>query len=367
MVTSLSFGYVIGMERSQVTLLAVAVALGACSNSTSSNGAGGSAGQPGIAGAGGDADPNAPAVFRAVFMADTHVIGPQYECCSESDGIDNSSIIKTVDRFREVTQQINGMNPPPDFVVILGDVVHDAHHSDDPGWYTENENAFTVASELFEQLDMPVHLVWGNHDYEVRCNPDRKSYDREMTHQVYRNIFDAEPYYALEHKGWKFLFLNSQLGPSWDIEDERCDTGTASFGSEQLAWVDGELQDGMPAMAFSHHNRIFWMNDENTEGANPDLVTVLDRHDNFVTNFAGHLHRWIYGIDGREERVLGGTRYDTDNFWLVELDGVNGTYRILDEDKGVVWNSCADTYNYEEATPKRVEGAEELGDCVQGL
>ncbi len=40
---------------------------------------------------------------------------------------------------------------------------------------------------------------------------------------------------------------------------------------------------------------------------------------------------------------------------------------MLDEDEGAIGNSCADTFDYGEAVPKRVEGAEELGDCVQGI
>jgi len=40
-----------------------------------------------------------PASFRVVLVADTHVIGPEYICCSESPGLDNESIMKTPGRL----------------------------------------------------------------------------------------------------------------------------------------------------------------------------------------------------------------------------------------------------------------------------
>ena len=43
--------------------------------------------------------PAGPSTFRAVFMTDTHIIGPQYTCCSENSPADNSSIVKTVERL----------------------------------------------------------------------------------------------------------------------------------------------------------------------------------------------------------------------------------------------------------------------------
>ena len=69
-----------------------------------------------------------PDKFRAVFIADTHIIGPQYTCCSESEGADNASIVRTVERLESTQAKINGMRPRPDMVFVLGDVLHDAHH-----------------------------------------------------------------------------------------------------------------------------------------------------------------------------------------------------------------------------------------------
>ena len=81
-------------------------------------------------------EPDEEKSFRAVFIADTHVVGPQYECCSESEGLDNDSIMQTQDRLIAVREQINAIVPPPDMVFVLGDVVHNAAGlSDDLSWF----------------------------------------------------------------------------------------------------------------------------------------------------------------------------------------------------------------------------------------
>lgn len=69
--------------------------------------------------------PQEPGTFRVAMVADTHVIGPEYVCCSESEGIDNESIMKTPERLAAVVAAINAVEPPPELVFVLGDVVHD--------------------------------------------------------------------------------------------------------------------------------------------------------------------------------------------------------------------------------------------------
>ena len=54
-----------------------------------------------------------PETFRVVFIADTHVIGPQYTCCHESDGVDNASIMKTPRRLKAIRETINGRHLSP--------------------------------------------------------------------------------------------------------------------------------------------------------------------------------------------------------------------------------------------------------------
>lgn len=303
--------------------------------------------------------------LRIVLVADTHVIGPQYTCCSESDGVDNDSIMRTPERLTQTIARINAIEPRPDYVFVLGDVLHDAFHSADAGWYADNESAFSVAAERFAALEVPVHFLWGNHDYEVRCGGGEGSYSRELAHELFDTFFDSPPYSVVEAGGWNFALLNSQLGPTWDENDPQCNTSLGSFGAAQLAWLDTVLATGKPSVVLTHHHRLTSLASDEGEGENRDLTAVLGRHDNVAVHFAGHLHRW-YDLEPTEQSVvrhiiLGSTRYDDDNFWLVEFSR-DGSWSIVDYDKPQWFSTCADTWLYEGIAAPDV-GAPETGDC----
>jgi predicted phosphodiesterase len=299
------------------------------------------------------------------FIADTHVIGPQYTCCSESDGVDNDSIMHTPARLASTIAQINAIEPPPDRVFLLGDVLHAAHHSTDPDFYETEETAFSVAAELLAELEAPLHILWGNHDYEVDCNQGPDHHERELSHQLFARFFDTEPYGVVDDGGWRFVLTNSQLGPTWDVESSDCDTEFGSYGEEQLAWLDGLLGEGMPSVVMSHHHMLTATASNENDGENPDLSTVIGRHDNVAMHMAGHMHRWYdfepATLSPVRHIILGATRYDTDNFWLAEF-GAEGTYEILDYDKPQWQTTCADTWSYAGAPELDGSGTED-GDC----
>ncbi len=307
--------------------------------------------------------PPTPGTFRVAMLADTHVIGPDYECCSESEGIDNDSIMKTPARLEAVRDQINGLDPQPDLVFVLGDVVHDALLYDDLETYLDRETGYSRAAELFRGFAMPVHFVWGNHDYDVHCSGPSK--DRELAHDIFGALFGAPPTGSVDHKGWRFLLTNSQLGPTWTPGHALCETGLASYGPEQLAWIDAQLDEGLPTFVMAHFYTLVTKLNEDPGAGRPDLPSVLARHDNLKLFLAGHMHRWV---DSRAaanfpQVILGATRYDTDNFWLFELEEYGDSYQILDEDKPVWFTTCADTWTYEGPVPGPAAGSPEEGDC----
>ena len=305
-----------------------------------------------------------PSTFRVVFIADTHVIGPQYTCCSESDGIDNDSIMKTPDRLAAVRDAVNALEPQPDLVFVLGDVMHDSHVFETEAEYSADETGWSRAADLFDGFAAPVHLVWGNHDYEVSCDPNRHQFAASFTHALFDRFFAAPPTDVIDHKGWRFILANSQLGPTWEPGHPLCNTGQASYGREQLAWIDGLLDDGMPSMVMAHYYMAVTARSEDPDGPFPGLLDVLAAHDNMQLFLAGHMHRWIDGREGGDfpQVVLGATRYDTDNFWLFEFDEGGDTYRIIDEDKPRWYTTCADTWQYD--PPPGVDAtAVEDGDC----
>jgi 3',5'-cyclic AMP phosphodiesterase CpdA len=308
-------------------------------------------------------DPVTPGTFRVAFIADTHVIGPQYVCCSESEGLDNESIMKTPDRLAAVVDQLNAVNPPPEAVFVLGDVVHDAHVFDSLDAYEAEETAWSRAAALFDGLDMPVHLVWGNHDYDVDCGEvgdDR----RLFTHDLFDRFFGAEPTKVVDLYGWRFILANSQLGPTWDAVDGACSTGTGSFGAAQLTWLDEQLGEGRPSVVMSHHYLPVTRAEEDPAGLG-DYESVLSARSNMKLSLAGHAHRWIdftpsYGFP---HILLGATRYDTDDFWIVEFSKESDAYTILDFDKARWLTTCADTWVYDGTPAPDPANPAETGDC----
>jgi len=306
---------------------------------------------------------------RVVIIADTHVIGPQYTTPVENSPADNESILLTPMRLRALRDQVNAMQPKPEAVFVLGDVVHASHHSTDLAWYDANRNAYTEAREIFAGFDMPVHVVMGNHDYEMTCG--HETYPKALSEELFRHFFGAEPYYAVEVGGFRFYLLNGQQGPSWDPAGAGCDTEIASFGAAQLGWLARELDDGKPSVVMSHYMSILWAADENPGVAGQDdLRAVIRTHRNVLMALAGHTHRWLdftglsTGNSHLPHFVLGPARYDPDNFWTLELDRETGTLTIVDKDKAIWSSTCSTTYRYDgDPAPG---GGDAAGTCVSG-
>ena len=311
------------------------------------------------------ADSGATEPLRIAFIADTHVIGPQYECCSEGDGLDNASIMKTPDRLAETVAVINAIDPPPEHVFLLGDVVHAAHHGTDFDWYIRRENAFSRASALLSDLNMPLHILWGNHDYEVVCGGGSGHHSRAFTHRLFSHFFGAEPYGVVDAKGWRFVMLNSQLGETWSADSSLCSTGTGSYGEDQLAWLNTQLEQDRPTIVMSHHHMLSSTLSNENNGPHPDISTVLGRHENVIDHISGHFHRWLdldaSDVHPARHLILGATRYDTDNFWVADL-GADGSLTIVDYEKAKWMTTCADTWQYADSASV-VRGAVEEGDC----
>jgi len=91
--------------------------------------------------------------------------------------------------FRQAVKQINALNP--DFVVICGDLVN-----------TPNEQSFADFNKIKEKFSVPCYCVCGNHDVGNKPTPESLQYYRKWI---------GEDYYSFEHKGYVFVFVNTQL------------------------------------------------------------------------------------------------------------------------------------------------------------
>lgn len=275
-------------------------------------------------------DDGTPRKFRVLILADTHIIGPQY------DG-NEDAIYTTEDNARQVALTVNGIAPQPDFGVLLGDVFHDGFHGEPTvDWYKNNTSAVSIAAQVLDTFDTPVYPVWGNHDYTF----DNDRYPHSFAHELFAEFFDRAAYYAIDYGGWKFILANGNLGSK----------GQGSYGAEQLAWIDAQLAEGKPSMLFTHYmlmDNIIQTVTHHDESDGPirDLYQLVDRYknDNLKSIFVGHTHNFwdvtaLTGVGAGapssfKHYVVGATRYGVNNFWIVEFDGRSGTYDILDVDK----------------------------------
>lgn len=86
---------------------------------------------------------------------------------------------------------------------------------------------------------MPVHNTMGNHDiygiYSLSgADPKHPDYGEKM----FENRI-GKSYYSFNHKGWKFMILNS-------IEDTGKDSYIGLIDQKQIDWIKTELQKTDP-------------------------------------------------------------------------------------------------------------------------
>ncbi|HEY2747183.1 MAG TPA: hypothetical protein VGL86_21315, partial [Polyangia bacterium] len=117
-----------------------------------------------------------------------------------------------------------------------------------------------------------------------------------------------------------------------------------------------------------HYRRILYEHDETGDyDSFPDLV---DAHANMKLWIAGHTHRWLDMSSFNNDVphwVLGGTRYDTNNFSVVEFDSTAKSVKLLDIGKGILNDSCANDWNYVGTPSPDPNPPADSGDCVMGI
>lgn len=139
--------------------------------------------------------------FYVGVIADTHIIDELYRG-PEGSPEDTASIFRTADRLVEAREALNALRPALDLVFLVGDYFHD-YPSADIDFYFQNTTRIDRAKALTDAFSAPVYVGFGNHDYGV------PTVSREATHELFRRKLSLQPYYAVDHRGWKFNSLGS--------------------------------------------------------------------------------------------------------------------------------------------------------------
>lgn len=269
-------------------------------------------------------------VFYVGVIADSHVIDEYYKG-PESNPEDSESIFKTSERLTSARDRLNALRPALDMVFLVGDYFHD-YPSADLDFYFKNTTRIDRAKTITDGFRMPVHVGFGNHDYAV------PKVSREASHELFRRKLGVKPYYAVDHRGWKFVHVNNFLGATWDPAHAKYQKGRGSLGEEQLNWLDAQLSEKKPTLVFVHFPLSVV---EATEVSDLGLHSLLKRHASTVQQvISGHWHRWVDvgRTYGPPHLVMAATRYDEDAYLILEVDAKAGTHRALNLDL-VQWDT----------------------------
>ena len=167
---------------------------------------------------------------------------------------------------------------------LIGDYFHN-YPSTDYDFYFKNKTRLDNAKTITDGFHMPVHLGFGNHDYDV------KNISRDMSHRLFKSKFNTEPYSVLDYKGWKFIHLNNFLGSTQDRSAANFNPSIGSLGETQLHWLEAQLQQHKPTFVLVHYPLPAIVPTEFSDyGLHPLLRKYSDTVQLVVT---GHVHKWI--------------------------------------------------------------------------
>jgi hypothetical protein len=125
-----------------------------------------------------------PDKFYFALVADSHIIDEFYVKGSENSVEDNESILVTTPRLISARDLINSLDPAIEQVFLIGDYFHN-YPSTDYDFYFKNTTRLDNAKVITDGFKMPVHLGFGNHDYDV------KRVSREMSHRLFEAKFNT--------------------------------------------------------------------------------------------------------------------------------------------------------------------------------
>ncbi len=195
-----------------------------------------------------------------------------------------------VEGFLKAIDTINDLDP--DFVITGGDLVMDALAVR----YSRADSLYTLYQETVKSLEMPVYNTMGNHEiYGIYsrsgADPEHPDYGERM----FENRF-GESYYSFDHKGWKFMIINS-------VEDAGNDHYIGLIDKKQLDWIKEELgrTEPLTPIVISTHIPFITVNSQKYVGTtipnDSSLVIIngrevidLFKDHNLKLVLQGHLH-----------------------------------------------------------------------------
>lgn len=166
-----------------------------------------------------------------------------------------------------VVQAVRSLPNRPDAVLVSGDLTDDGV-----------EAGYQKARELLERLEVPLHVLPGNHDDRGRL---RAAFDLP-------GEGDEPVHYSADVGELRLVVFDSNV-PGQD---------PGRYDPDQLRWLDAELgaESERPTLLALHHPPLAtgieeWDGINLEPGQRPLLAEVVTRHPQLRAIVGGHLHR----------------------------------------------------------------------------
>lgn len=232
--------------------------------------------------------------LRFIVVADSHIRFP------DDDVATYPSNALMLDRNRRVVEMCNELGA--EFVVHLGDIVHPLPVEE------AHEPAVRRAADVYEQMDVPIYFVPGNHDIGDKPNAMVAVPPvAESNYAVYEHYWGSA-YHSFDRGDCHFVIVDTPvLNSGLDREDQ------------QKTWLEADL-----AAAAAGERRVFLFTHyppfvrEAGEGEHYDnlgeparswLLDLVVEH-GVEAVFSGHVHNFLYNHHrGTELYVLPSTGF----------------------------------------------------------
>jgi 3',5'-cyclic-AMP phosphodiesterase len=201
--------------------------------------------------------------FSFVFMTDIHLL-PE---------------LNAVQGFKQAIDNVNKLNP--DFVITGGDLIIDALEQR----YGRVDSLYNLYRETVQNLTMPVYNTMGNHEiYGIFSNSGADKLSSEYGEKMFEKRL-GKSYYSFDHKGWKFIIINS-------VEDTKKNSYIGKIDESQISWIKEELRktDSLTPIVISTHIPFITANTQKYVGTTVanDSSAVISNGKDVVDLFKGH-------------------------------------------------------------------------------
>lgn len=136
--------------------------------------------------------------------------------------------------FTQALDLVNKLNP--DFILTGGDLIMDALGQS----YGRADSLYNLYQEVIKKSNMPVFNTMGNHEiYGIYKRSSADPANPEYGELMFEKRL-GKSYYAFDHKGWKFIIINS-------IEDTKKGKYVGKIDTAQISWIKSELKNTSPS------------------------------------------------------------------------------------------------------------------------